>query len=93
MVAEALVDTDFVVIVKVPLLAPAAMLMEAGTVAEVLLLDRVTLAPPVGAAAVRVTVPVAEVPPVTLAGLTVTAERAATAAGVMVTVPALLTPA
>ena len=92
MVAEAVADTDCVVTVNVALLAPAAMVTEAGTVAEVLLLDRVTLAPPVGAAAVRVTVPVAEVPPVTLAGLTVTAERAAVAAGVMVTVPVLLTP-
>jgi hypothetical protein len=38
-------------------------------------------------------VPVAEVPLVTLVGLIVTAERAAVAAGVTVTVPVLLTPA
>ena len=92
MVADAVADTDFVVTVNAPLLAPAAMVMEAGTVAEVLLLDSVTLAPPVGAAVVRVTVPVAEVPPVTLPGLTVTADRAAVATGAIVTVPVLLTP-
>ena len=93
MVAEAAADTDFVVIVNVPVVAPAAIVTEAGTVAEVLLLDRVILAPPVGAAAVRAIVPVADVPPVTLPGLTVKEERAAAAAGVTVTVPVLLTPA
>src|SRR5262249_21715173 len=42
----------------------------AGTVAAALLLDRVTSAPPAGAALERVTVPVDCVPPVTLVGLT-----------------------
>ena len=44
----------------------------AGTVATpVLLLDRLTTAPPLGAAALNVTVPVDELPPVTLDGLSV----------------------
>jgi hypothetical protein len=47
----------------------------AGTdAAAVLLLDRVTTAPPVGAEPLRVTVPVEEVPPVTLAGFNDTEE-------------------
>jgi len=57
---------------------PAATVTLAGTVA--LVLDRVTtmLA---GAALVRVTVPVDELPPTTEAGLTLTAERAAGGSG------------
>ena len=55
---------------NVPLVAPAAIVKLAGTVAApVLLLDNVTIAPPAGAAAVRLAVPVAfALPPVTLAG-------------------------
>ena len=63
-------------------LLPAATVTEEGTVAELLLLDRVTAAPPVGAAAVKVTVPVTDVPPVTLVGLTVTELKAAVATAV-----------
>jgi len=40
----------------------------------VLLLDSVTTAPPLGAAALKVTVPVEELPPTTVVGLTVTEE-------------------
>jgi hypothetical protein len=55
--------------------APVATVTLAGTVAaEVLLLVSVTTAPPVGAAAFSVTVPVGPVPPVTLVGLTDTEE-------------------
>jgi hypothetical protein len=46
------------VAVKVALVDPAATVTEAGTPAEALLLDRLTLAPPPGAAAVSVTVQV-----------------------------------
>jgi len=62
--------TAFEVAVNVPLVAPAAIVMLAGTVAAlVLLLDNVTIAPPDGAAAVSVAVPVAlALPPTTLAG-------------------------
>ena len=57
---------------KLALVAPAATVTLAGTVATpVLLLDRLTTAPPLGAAALSVTVPVDELPPVTLDGLSV----------------------
>ena len=58
-----------VVTVKVAVVLPPATVIEAGTVAEALSLDRVTERPPVGAAPFNVTVPVEEVPPVTLGGL------------------------
>ena len=47
-----------VVALKVPVVAPAATVIDAGTVSTVLLLVSVTAAPPVGAACVRVTVQV-----------------------------------
>lgn len=60
--------TDEVAIVKPALVAPAATVTLAGTVATaVLLLESVTTVPPEGAAAVSVTVPLTELPPVTLA--------------------------
>lgn len=59
------------------LVAPAAMATFDGTVADVLLLDSDTDAPPLGAADVSVTVPVAPLPPVTLDGFTVTDDNAA----------------
>jgi hypothetical protein len=65
--------TELVVTVKVAVLAPDETVTLEGTcAAEVLLLLSDTLAPPVGAAPLNVTVPVDEVPPVTLVGLTVT---------------------
>ena len=48
----------FVVALKVPVVAPAATVIDAGTVSTVLLLVSVTAAPPVGAACVNVTVQV-----------------------------------
>ena len=49
-----------VVALKVPVVAPAATVIDAGTVSTVLLLVSVTAAPPVGAACVNVTVQVLE---------------------------------
>lgn len=55
---------------KLALVDPAVTVILAGTVAaDVLLLDSVTRAPPVGAAALKVTVPCEELPPTTLVGL------------------------
>src|SRR2546427_513478 len=68
--------TELAVTVKLALLAPPGMVTLAATLAtDVLLLERVTSAPPAGAAAAKVTVPVEELPPTTLVGLTVTALR------------------
>ena len=69
MVAAVGPETPLVVMVNVAVVAPAATGTLPGTWAAMLLLDRVTTAPPVGAAPVRVTVPLEELPPVTLDGL------------------------
>src|SRR5205823_14326158 len=62
--------------VKFGLIAPAVTVTLADALATVvLLLDSVTIAPPVGAAVVNVTVPVLVVPPTTLVGLTVTEDK------------------
>lgn len=53
---------------KTPVCEPAATVIVAGTVTEVLLLDSETDWPPAGAAAVNVTTPCAPLPPVTLDG-------------------------
>lgn len=54
---------------NVALVAPAATVVVAGTVATaVLLLDREMEIPPLGAAAVKLTVPVEDEPPTTMAG-------------------------
>jgi len=64
--------------VTVALVAPTGTVTLAGTVATaVLLLESVTSAPPEGAAAVKVTVPVEKLPPTTDVGLTLTADRLA----------------
>src|SRR5437764_15052030 len=65
--------TALVAIAKVTVVALAGTVTEAGTVAALrLLLARVTTAPPAGAAAPSVTVPVLPTGPVTAAGLTLT---------------------
>jgi hypothetical protein len=77
MVTAVLAATDDVVAAKVALTAPVAIVTLAGTVTTpVLLLASDTTAPPDGAAAVSVAVPVDPLPPTTLAGLTETADKA-----------------
>jgi hypothetical protein len=66
------VVTVVVFTVKVVEFVPAATTIEEGTVAELELLDSVTMVPPVGALPVSVTFPVEELPPITLVGLSVT---------------------
>jgi len=73
MVTGVFAVTEVVLTANVALVAPAATVTLAGTVAAVELLESDTAAPPLDAAALRVTVPVEEVPPTTLVGLTVTA--------------------
>lgn len=64
--------TPLVVMVKVAVLAPAAIVTLAGTcAADVLLLLRVTTAPPDGVGPLSVTVPVELLPPTTDVGLLV----------------------
>lgn len=68
--------TPLVVIVKVVLVDPAAMLMLAGTcAADVLLLCNVTIAPPAGAGPLKATVPVEVFPPTTEVGFLAIEER------------------
>ena len=76
MVAAVDVFTAVVVMVNVPVEAPAATVTVAGTVALVELELRDTDVPPVGALPVRVTVPVEDVPPWTEVGETATVETA-----------------
>src|SRR5467141_3954127 len=68
--------TALVLTVNVALVTPAATVTLDGTLAAVvLLLERVTTAPPDGAAPLSVTVPVEEFPPVTLVGFSESEER------------------
>jgi hypothetical protein len=73
-----LADTEYVVTVNVPVLAPAGSDRDAGTVAAAVFeLVNVTVAPAGGAEPLRVTVAVDGLPPMTLVGLRVTEESAA----------------
>ena len=63
------VATALVLRLKLALVPPAGTVTLEGTVAAGLLLESATCAPPAGAGAFSVTVPVEELPPVTLAGL------------------------
>jgi hypothetical protein len=83
-----------VLTVNVALVAPAVTVTLDGTVAtDVSLLERATVAPPLGAGALRVTVPVELFPPLTDFGLSVSDDRTGPAAGgVTVSVAPLLTP-
>jgi hypothetical protein len=78
MVTFDVVVTVLLVTVTLALVAPAGTVTLAGTVAtDVLLLDRLTTAPPEGAAAVRVTVACEVPPPTTVVGLRLMDESAA----------------
>src|SRR5512137_1228009 len=93
-VTEVAAATEVVATVKVAVVAPARTVTEAGTVADALLEERLTAVPPVGAAAVSVTVPVEDDPPVTAVGFTETLESADVTAGAFtVSVVVRLTPA
>jgi hypothetical protein len=66
--------TDVVVTVNVAVVAPDATETLAGTLAAALLLDSATAAPPEGATPLNVTVAVELLPPITLVGLSESAE-------------------
>ena len=94
MVTVVLVVTVLLVAVKLALAAPALTVTLAGTVAAlVLLLERVTTAPPAGAPLVKVTVPCELTPPATVVGLSVIDDSEAGAGcGVTVSVAVRFTP-
>ena len=71
MVTAVWLETADVLTVNVLLDAPALTVTLPGTDAAAELSDSVTIAPPAGAGALRVTVPVEEEPPDTVVGLTV----------------------
>lgn len=89
MVTEVVEATDIVVTENVAVVCPPATVTLAGTAAAELLLPSVTTAPPAGATALNVTVPVEPSPPVTLVGFNDTVE---TAGGFTVKVPLPLPP-
>jgi hypothetical protein len=68
------VATALVLTAKLALVAPGETDTLAGTAAAALLVESATCAPPAGAGPLSVTVAAAGLPPVTLAGLTVSDE-------------------
>jgi hypothetical protein len=83
MVAVVTLPTAVVLTVNVAVVAPAATVTLAGTVAAALSLDSATTAPPEGAELPSVTVPVEELPPLTVVGFRA---RIESAGGLMVSV-------
>lgn len=84
--------TASVLTLKFALDLPALTVTVAGTVAEELLLDSAIDMPPVGAGAVKATVPSEGLPPMTVLGFSDTEDNAAATAGVIVREAVLLTP-
>jgi len=86
--------TALVVTMNVAVLAPAATVTLAGTLAAALSLEIITCAPPVGAGPLSVTVPVEFcAPPVTLVGFSVTEESVGEEAwGMTVSVAVVVAP-
>ena len=64
--------TEFVVTEKFADVAAAGMVTELGKLAAMLVFDKLIMAPPAGAAVVKVTVPVADCPPITADGFMLT---------------------
>jgi hypothetical protein len=91
-VAETEAVTVLVATLKVAVVLPAATVTDTGTMAEALLLASDTETPPVGAAVLKVTVPLTAVPPVMLVGFTLTEESATLVEGVTVRAAVWLTP-
>jgi hypothetical protein len=75
-----------VLTLKVALVAPAGTITLEGTLAAPLLLESATCAPPAGAGPLSVTVPVEDVPPITLVGFRVSEETVGRGGGVRVRV-------
>jgi len=71
-VAEVFEPTGVVVTLNVADVLPAGIITVAGTIADDWLLESVTASPPAGATLLILTVPVEDLPPFTLAGLSVT---------------------
>lgn len=93
-VAEVVMRTMDVSIVKSALVAPAGTTTLKGTLAAPLLLESVICAPPAGAGPLSVTVPVENCkPPITLEGCSVNEERVAGGGGADVTVSEADSPA
>ena len=91
-VTDAFAVTGVVVIANVALANPTATVtLEGSWATEVLLLCKATTAPPAGAAAVKVTVPVELTLPTTVAGLLVTEDKL-TATALMLRIAVLLAP-
>ena len=79
--------------VNVALVAPAGTVTLRGTLATPLLLESATCAPPAGAGALSVTVPVGDCrPPITLVGFSVSEDRVGRGWGVTASVADLLAP-
>jgi hypothetical protein len=92
-VAETVAVAVLVEMVKVAVVAPVGIEIDAGTRAEELLLESVTVRPPDGALPVKVTVPVEEEPPETVEGLTEIDAKATLTVGVIVKAAVLVRPA